>query len=184
MQAQMNFEGRFSAIGKTKGQKNDTEFRPVRGSASISPVDEANRMPERSWASLAPLMDDRRYIESEVAALKIRSHRDFRLAVTMNTDASVYELPGYIQSRLKPKIELVNPPWEMQVQIVRAKCPQVDQDLLRAVLLKLKDHEGKGIRDSTRDMLTLAQYAQTLRHEGADDALDRAVSQVLERAGD
>jgi MoxR-like ATPase len=31
---------------------------------------EANRMPERSWASLAPLMDDRRYIESEVAALK------------------------------------------------------------------------------------------------------------------
>jgi hypothetical protein len=76
MQAQMNFEGRFSAIGKTKGQKNDTEFRPVRGSASISPVDDANRMPERSWASLAPLMDDRRHIESEVAALKIRSHRD------------------------------------------------------------------------------------------------------------
>jgi hypothetical protein len=129
-------------------------------------------------------MDDRRYIESEVAALKIKSHRDFRLAVTMNTDASVYELPGYIQSRLKPKIELVNPPWEMQAKIVRAKCPQVDKDLLRTVLLKLKTREGKGIRDSTRDMLTLAQYAQKLRHQGADDALERAVSQVLERAGD
>ena len=102
----------------------------------------------------------------------------------MNSDASVYELPNYIQSRLKPKIELVNPPWEMQARIVRAKCPQVDKDLLRAVLLKLKEREGKGVRDSTRDMLTLAQYAQKLRHEGADDALKRAVAQVLEGAGD
>jgi len=72
-----------------------------------------------------------RHIESEVAALKIQSHRDFCLALTMNSDASVYELPNYIQSRLKPKIELVNPPWEMQARIVRTKCPQVDKDLLR-----------------------------------------------------
>ena len=28
-------------------------------------IDEANRMPERSWASLAPLMDDRRYVECD-----------------------------------------------------------------------------------------------------------------------
>ena len=55
-------------------------------------LDEANRMPERSWASLAPLMDDRRYIESEVAALKIQAHPNFRLCVTMNADAS--RLPG------------------------------------------------------------------------------------------
>jgi len=48
----------------------------------------------------------------------------------MNSDATVYEF-NYIQSRLKPKIELVNPPWEMQARIVRTKCPQVDKDLLR-----------------------------------------------------
>jgi hypothetical protein len=71
----------------------------------------------------------------------------------MNTDASVYELPGYIQSRLKPKIELVNPPWEMQEQIVRAKCPGVQEDLLLAVLGELKERLGQGRRDSTRDML-------------------------------
>jgi MoxR-like ATPase len=41
----------------------------IRGGVVL--LDEANRMPERSWASLAPLMDDRRYIESEVTALKI-----------------------------------------------------------------------------------------------------------------
>ena len=102
----------------------------------------------------------------------------------MNADASVYELPSYIQSRLKPKIELVNPPWEMQAQIVRAKCPQVDDDLLRQVLSELKDREGKGLRDSTRDMLTLAQYAQKLRQEGAKDPLKIAVEMVLERASE
>ena len=68
-------------------------------------LDEGNRMPERSWASLAPLMDERRYVESAIAGIKLSAHRDFRLCVTMNDDASVYELPGYIQSRLKPKIE-------------------------------------------------------------------------------
>src|SRR5262249_10539573 len=50
----------------------------IRGGVAI--LDEANRMSERSWASLAPLMDDRRYIESEVTALKIQAHPNFRLA--------------------------------------------------------------------------------------------------------
>jgi MoxR-like ATPase len=129
-------------------------------------LDEGNRMPERSWASLAPLMDDRRYVESEVAAIKVGAHPDFRLCVTMNTDASVYELPGYIQSRLKPKIEIVSPPWEMQEKIVRAKCAQ-----------------GRGLRDSTRDMLTFAQYAQKLQATEMADALEVARDQVLEKPG-
>jgi hypothetical protein len=141
-------------------------------------------MPERSWASLAPLMDDRRYIESEVAALKIQAHPNFRLCVTMNADASVYELPGYIQSRLKPKIEIVSPPWEMQEQIVRAKCPQVEDDLLKQVLVELKKRAGKGLRDSTRDMLTFAQYAQKLRNGGTAKPLKYARAQVLEKAGE
>ena len=29
----------------------------------VAVLDEGNRMPERAWASLAPLMDDRRYVE-------------------------------------------------------------------------------------------------------------------------
>lgn len=154
----------------------------IRGGVAL--LDEGNRMPERSWASLAPLMDDRRYIESEITALKIHAHPNFRLAVTMNSDASVYELPGYIQSRLKPKIELVNPPWEMQERIVRAKCPLVDDDLLLQVLRELKDRSGKGLRDSPRDMLTFAQYAQKLRQGGATAPLELAAAQVLDRAGE
>src|SRR6185295_290810 len=97
----------------------------------IAILDEGNRMPERAWASLAPLMDDRRYVESAVAAIKVKAHPDFRLCVTMNTDASVYELPGYIQSRLKPRIDIV------------ARAPQ--------------QRVTEGRHDSTRDMLSLAQ---------------------------
>ena len=66
----------------------------------IAILDEGNRMPERAWASLAPLMDDRRYVESTVASVKIPAHPRFRMCVTMNEDSSVYEL--HIQSRLKP----------------------------------------------------------------------------------
>lgn len=142
-------------------------------------LDEANRMPERSWASLAPLMDDRRYVESTVAGLKLHAHPDFRLCVTMNDDSSVYELPGYVQSRLKPKIEILPPPLLVQHEIVRTKCPGVGEELLREVLATLQRRAAAEHRDSIRDMLTLAQYAQKLADVGLPDALARAVQQVL-----
>ena len=136
-------------------------------------------MPERSWASLAPLMDDRRYVESAITGLKVQAHEDFRLCVTMNDDASVYELPAYIQSRLKPKIEIVKPPWDIQERILRLKCPGVDEDMLRHVFAELKRRAGAGCRDSIRDMLTLAQYAQKLRSYRLAKPLERAIEQVL-----
>ena len=86
-------------------------------------LDEGNRMPERSWASLAPMLDGRRYVESALTALKIHAHPDFRMCVTMNDDTSTYELPGYIRSRLKPKIEIVAPPWKVQEEHRPAQVP-------------------------------------------------------------
>ena len=38
-------------------------------------LDEGNRMSEKSWASLAPLLDNRRYVESIVAGIKIKIGR-------------------------------------------------------------------------------------------------------------
>src|SRR5215470_12472749 len=66
----------------------------------IAILDEGNRMSEKSWASLAPLLDNRRYIESIVTGIKVRAHPNFRLVSTMNDDASTFELPEYIHSRL------------------------------------------------------------------------------------
>jgi hypothetical protein len=53
----------------------------LRGGVAI--LDEANRMPEKSFASLASLLDDRRYVESVIAGVKIHAHPDFRFAVTI-----------------------------------------------------------------------------------------------------
>src|ERR1044072_1523433 len=69
----------------------------IRGGVAI--LDEGNRMSEKSWASLAPLLDTRRYIESIVAGIKISAHPDFRMVCTMNDDASTFEIPEYIHSR-------------------------------------------------------------------------------------
>jgi len=46
-------------------------------------LDEGNRMSEKAWASLAPLLDDRRYVESIITGLRISAHPDFRIVVTM-----------------------------------------------------------------------------------------------------
>jgi hypothetical protein len=40
----------------------------------IAILDEGNRMSEKSWASLAPLLDSQRYVESIVAGIKINAH--------------------------------------------------------------------------------------------------------------
>ncbi len=74
----------------------------LRGGVVI--LDEGNRMSEKSWASLAPLLDNRRYVESIVAGIKIKAHPLFRLVATMNDDASTFDLPEYIHSRLQPQI--------------------------------------------------------------------------------
>ncbi len=72
----------------------------------ICVLDEGNRMNEKSWASLAPLLDHRRYAESIVAGITIPAHPDFRVCVTMNEDESTYEVPDYILSRLQPTLKL------------------------------------------------------------------------------
>jgi MoxR-like ATPase len=158
-----------------------------RGSSVVSAVvhggmlvlDEGNRMPEKTWASLAPLLDGRRYIDSSIASIRIRAQPGFHICVTMNDDSSVYELPGYIQSRLKPKIELVPPPWEIKEQIVRLKCPGVDTELLKQIFNELKTRAGKQCRDSIRDILSLAQYTQKLKNKGIKNPLRSAVKQIL-----
>ncbi len=67
-------------------------------------LDEGNRMNEKSWASLAPLFDGRRLVESIVAGITIPAASEFRAAVTMNHDESTFEVPDYILSRLQPTL--------------------------------------------------------------------------------
>ncbi|MBN1216675.1 MAG: MoxR family ATPase [Candidatus Lokiarchaeota archaeon] len=92
-------------------------------------LDEGNRMSEKSWASLAPLMDKRRYIESIITGLRIYAHPDFRLCVTMNSDSSTYEIPEYILSRMI-KIQLDFPDKTDEFQILKYNIPYSTDELL------------------------------------------------------
>src|SRR5450631_4415276 len=93
----------------------------IRGGIAI--LDEGNRMSEKSWASLAPLLDNRRYVESIVAGLRIQAHKDFRIVVTMNEDASTFEVPEYIHSRLQPQIYIDFPEAEEEMLILKENLP-------------------------------------------------------------
>ncbi len=96
----------------------------------IAILDEGNRMSEKSWASLAPLLDTRRYVESIVAGVKVKAHPDFRMVATMNDDASTFEIPEYIHSRLQPQIYIDFPEKDEELAILRENLPFVDQKIL------------------------------------------------------
>lgn len=129
----------------------------IRGGVCI--LDEANRMSEKSWASLAPLLDTRRYIESIVAGLKISAHPEFRICVTMNDDASTYEVPEYIHSRLQPQIYLDFPEAEEEKRILKENLPFLDQHILDYVVNFLQRAHSHNENYTIRDGINIARYA-------------------------
>lgn len=129
----------------------------IKGGVCI--LDEANRMSEKSWASLAPLLDTRRYVESIVAGLKIPAHRNFRICVTMNDDASTYEIPEYIHSRLQPQIYLDFPEAEEERRILNENLPFVDEEILEYVISFLQKAHSQNENYTVRDGINIARYA-------------------------
>jgi MoxR-like ATPase len=122
-------------------------------------LDEGNRMNEKSWASLAPLLDHRRYVESIVAGITIPAHRDFRCAVTMNTDESTFEIPDYILSRLQPTLQLGFPSKQEEFAILKYHLPFVEADLINLTVEFLQRAHGLKLDFSTRDGINLLRYA-------------------------
>lgn len=129
----------------------------IKGGVCI--LDEANRMSEKSWASLAPLLDTRRYIESIVAGLKVTAHPEFRICVTMNDDASTFEIPEYIHSRLQPQIYLDFPEAEEERRILRENLPFVDEVIMDYVVNFLQKAHASNENYTVRDGINIARYA-------------------------
>jgi len=125
----------------------------------IAIIDEGNRMSEKSWASLAPLLDSRRYVESVVAGIKIKAHPDFRFCTTMNDDASTFELPEYIHSRLQPQIYIDFPERDEELEILRTNLPFSDEEVLEYVVEFLQTAHEANERYSARDGINIARYA-------------------------
>ena len=147
-------------------------------------LDEGNRMSEKSWASLAPLLDSRRYVESIVAGIKIHAHPDFRLVATMNDDASTFELPEYIHSRLQPQILLDFPEREEEMLILRENLPFAEEKVLDYVADFLQAAHRAEERYTVRDGINIARFALKLTgHDSGplEAALETAVLQTLGR---
>src|SRR6266700_2421725 len=128
----------------------------------IAILDEGNRMSEKSWASLAPLLDNRRYVESIVAGIKIKAHTHFRLVATMNDDASTFELPEYIHSRLQPQILIDFPERHDEFAIMRENLPFGDDHILNYVTDFLQQAHAADERYTARDGINIARFAMKL----------------------
>ncbi|MBI3993275.1 MAG: AAA family ATPase [Candidatus Lambdaproteobacteria bacterium] len=145
-------------------------------------LDEGNRMSEKSWASLAPLLDTRRYVESIVAGIKIHAHPDFRLCVTMNDDSSTYEIPEYILSRLQPQIRVGFPSAEGEHEILKVNLPYADEELLKLVSEFLGRCHQFELPVSSRDGVHIIRFAERLMDGlsiSAPEAIQQATEQIV-----
>lgn len=152
----------------------------IRGGVCI--LDEGNRMNEKSWASLAPLLDHRRYVESIVAGITVKAHRDFRCAVTMNQDESTYEIPDYILSRLQPTLTLGFPSKRDEMAILQYHLPFAQADMLAMTVEFLQTAHGLKLDFSPRDGINLLRFAmkrlaQDPQHPMSKDAAWREALQ-------
>jgi MoxR-like ATPase len=152
----------------------------IRGGVCI--LDEGNRMSERSWASLAPLLDHRRSVDSVVAGITVGSHADFRFVTTMNQDASTYEVPEYIHSRLMPQIVIDFPDEDEERAILEIQVAGVDSEVLDYVLSFLRAAHLADLSYSVRDGINVARYAMKTLHRGEAPDARRAVDLALRLA--
>ena len=148
-------------------------------------LDEGNRMNEKSWASLAPLLDHRRYVESIIAGIQIHAHKEFRACVTMNNDESTFEIPDYILSRLQPTLQMSMPTYEDEIEILRYHLPFSEEELLKMTVEFLQKSHQLDLEFSPRDGIHILQYAlKRLSQEkdhplSKDDVWKESVSKVL-----
>jgi MoxR-like ATPase len=170
----------ITASGSTQYCASPLVTAMIRGGVCV--LDEASRMSEKSWASLAPLLDSRRYIESTLAGIKIKAHPLFRLVATMNDDSSTFDLPDYIHSRLQPQILIDYPERMEELAILRENLPFADDQILDYVTDFLQRSHAAEERFSVRDGINAARYAMKLKSRTGldnDAALVKAFEETL-----
>jgi len=170
--------------GKLKYVASPLVTAMIRGGIVI--LDEGNRMSEKSWASLAPLLDNRRYVESIVAGVKIKAHSMFRLVSTMNDDSSTFDLPEYIHSRLQPQILIDFPSYDEELAILKENLPFADEEILEYVTEFLQHAHAADERYSARDGINIARFTMKLQQMAKDrvQRVDALRTAILETLGD
>ena len=106
------------------------------------------------------------------------------MVATMNDDASTFELPEYIHSRLQPQIFIDFPERDEEYQILKENLPFAEERILEYVTDFLQTAHAADERFTARDGINVARFAIKLKslatertHETA--ALEIAIVQVL-----
>ncbi len=146
-------------------------------------LDEGNRMNEKSWASLAPLLDGRRYVESIVAGITIPAASEFRSAVTMNQDESTFEIPDYILSRLQPTLEVGFPNKQDEMAILQYHLPFAEAEMLAMTVEFLQHSHTLKLDFSPRDGINLLRFAIKRMFQDTSHPInrDKAWQEALEK---
>ncbi|MEM8669581.1 MAG: AAA family ATPase [Planctomycetota bacterium] len=153
----------------------------IRGGVCL--LDEGNRMNEKSWASLAPLFDGRRLVESIVAGITIPAAKEFRAAVTMNQDESTFEIPDYILSRLQPTLKVGFPNKQDEMSILQYHLPFAEPDMLAMTVEFLQHSHQLKLDFSPRDGINLLRFAIKRLLQQGDHPIsrDEAWQEALEK---
>lgn len=146
-------------------------------------LDEGNRMNEKSWASLAPLFDGRRLVESIVAGVTIPADQNFRAAVTMNQDESTFEIPDYILSRLQPTLKIGFPNKQDEMAILQYHLPFAESEMLAMTVEFLQHSHELKLDFSLRDGINLMRFAMKRMIQDPDHPISRddAWQEALEK---
>jgi MoxR-like ATPase len=128
------------------------------------------------------LLDHRRSVDSVVSGVTINAHEDFRFATTMNEDASTYEVPEYIHSRLMPQITIDFPEEDEEREILRTQVSGVDDEVLEYVLSFLRAAHRADLRYSVRDGINIARYAMKILRRREAKNSKQAVDTALRLA--
>jgi hypothetical protein len=102
----------------------------------------------------------------------------------MNDDASTFDLPEYIHSRLQPQIMVDFPERDEELAILRENLPFSDDELLEYVTDFLQQAHAADERYTVRDGINIARFVAKLervdeRHVERNEVLRLALTQVL-----
>jgi len=104
------------------------------------------------------------------------------MVATMNDDASTYELPEYIHSRLQPQIRLDFPDHDEEKRILAENLPFADDRILEYVTDFLQRAHAADETYTSRDGVNVARYALKLLAKdqaAGDDAVRLSITHIL-----
>jgi MoxR-like ATPase len=140
--------------------------------------DEIGKAPTSALDPLASVLDDRRTLTSVQAGLHLQGHPQFLFCAALNQDEEEgLGLPGFIDERTRPAIQVDYPAREVMERILRANLPRTE-DIWFQVF-----YECFPEAISPRSAVTMLRYACSLaRVEKNSSPTAPQVEAYLERA--